>query len=84
MGSSKYEINVPVMDVYAGLKADADRARSERLKGTAIRQETLALHMQNAERVMQAFCPEGHRVRVALVYEWVPDVNPVLRPEHWR
>ena len=72
---------VPPTDVAVALRCEADRARSEQMHGTAKRQESLALHIENAAHQLRNLLPEGHHLQMDVVFRAVPDVNPVLRPE---
>lgn len=81
---SEYTVRgVSTVDVAVALECEADRAESERFPGVAGRQRELALHLRNAERAMRKLVPEGHRLQMDVVFRFVPDVNPVLRPEFW-
>lgn len=82
---SEYTVRgVSTVDVAVALECEADRAESERFPGVAGRQRELALHLRNAERAMQQLAPDGHRVQMDITFKFVPNVNPVLRPEFWR
>lgn len=74
---------VSTTDVAVALECEADRAASERFPGVAARQRELALHLRNAEHAMLKITPAGHRLQMDVTFRFVPDVNPVLRPEFW-
>lgn len=81
MATDRYEIYAEATDVWAGLIADARQAKRDEMLSVADRQNALAMHMQNAEHHMRKHAPSGCRLQLKLVYEWVLDVNPVLKPE---
>jgi len=74
---------VSTSDVVVALECEAARARNEGFRGVAERQDALALHLRNAERVMQDLAPEGHRLQMNITFTFVPNINPVLRKECW-
>jgi len=81
---SEYTIHASSIDVAVALECEADRAQAEQFAGVAKRQRELALHIRNAERIMRQLTPAGHRVQMDITFKFVPDVNPVLKPEFWR
>lgn len=82
--SSEYTLRgVSTVDVAVALECEADRAQREQFPGVAGRQRELALHLRNAERTMRELTPAGHRVQMDITFKFVPNVNPVLKPEFW-
>jgi len=77
MSQDRYEIGISSMDEYAANRIAAIKAREGGMPQTGERHDKLAVHLQNAERWMMANCPPGCRVACAIVFEFVPDVNPV-------
>ena len=76
---SEYSININPVDTYVAFECEADRADREGMTNCAARQRATALHIRNAEEAMRKLRPEGHRMRVRIVFDFVPDVNPVAR-----
>jgi len=74
---NSYGFEVAATDVIAALTCEGERAKSEGFDVTATRQFGNARHLRNAADHMAGICPEGHRVRVRLVVDFVPDVNAV-------
>ena len=68
-------------DTHVAFDCEADRARKEGMKSVADRQAATALHIRNAEAAMSKIKPAGHRIRMRIVFDFVPDVNPVLRDD---
>jgi hypothetical protein len=82
--TNEYTIKgVTTNDVVVALECEADRAKREGFPGVEERQRKLALHLRNAEHAMQKLAPAGHRLQMDVTFHFVPDVNPVLRPECW-
>lgn len=82
--SSEYTLHgVVTTEVVVALECEADRAKREGFPGVEGRQRNLALHLRNAERAMQQLRPDGHRVQMDITFRFVPNVNPVLKPEYW-
>lgn len=74
---------VSTSDVVVALECEAQRATNEGFPNVAERQTKLALHLRNAEHAMQELVPAGHRLQMNVTFTFVPQVNPVLRPECW-
>lgn len=84
--SAQNEYTLPgviTTEVVVALECEADRAKREGFPGVEARQRELALHLRNAERTMRKLVPEGHRLQMDITFKFVPNVNPVLKPEYW-
>jgi hypothetical protein len=78
---NEHAIHVDVTDTHVAFDCEAKRAKSEGFKGVAERQAATALHIRNAQATMSEIVPAGHRLRMRIVFDFVPNVNPVLRDE---
>lgn len=76
---SEYFIHVNMVDTSVAFECEADRAKREGFTGVEARQRDTALHIRNAYDVMEKLCPEGHKVRMRIMFDFTPDVNPVRR-----
>ena len=74
----EYSIDIEVTDTHVAFDCEADRAKREGIRGVEKRQRAMALHIRNAEAVMTGLCPPDYRLRARIVFDIVPDVNPVL------
>lgn len=78
---SEYSFEVSAQDVQIALDCEADRAKREGITSVEQRQRKAALHIRNAEAHMSFLAPEGYRVRTRIVFDFVPNVNAVLRDD---
>jgi hypothetical protein len=81
MTINEHYIHAEPTDTYVAFDCEAKRARSEGFKHVAERQAATALHIRNAQAAMSKIAPAGHRLRMRIVFDFVPDVNPVLRDD---
>ena len=81
MTINEHFIHVEPTDTWVAFDCEAKRARNEGMTNTAKRQAATALHIRNADAAMHKIAPAGHRLRMRIVFDFVPDVNPVLRDD---
>lgn len=82
MAMNEYTIRLSnITDVIVALECEAKRAKSEGFEHVEDRQNRLALHLRNAEKLMNAIVPNGQRVEATITFTVTPAVNPSLRPD---
>jgi hypothetical protein len=81
MSINEFSMHVSAQDVQLSLDRESRAAAEQGLPSLAKRLAAMALAIRNAEHAMTNLRPQGHRLQARLVFDFVPDVNVVLRDD---